>query len=165
MKSFKRKVVSVFLAALIAVGTLGVPVSASVSTSIGSVGTSASVYRSNPSSWNVFYTYGIPTNLNRYSGSGSVTGLVNGQDTGITFNCSTFTKGSNSNLQVRCDINPNLKKYPNTYAIISSLTSVSTCLFKDDWWSKNGYSGAVSYTYQAENYVQYQDFYVAGNAF
>ncbi len=134
------------LAAIIAATTMAV--------GIGSLSAEAG----NNSSWYVQRPYGAPSSSYKFTHTGTVTGLANGTDYGISFIRTYYEDGGNSNggAKAKCDItNHSLKKYPNEYAYIKSNQSSSTCLFKDDWYTLSGGTGIVSYTVSTVDYDGY----------
>ena len=136
-KSIKRTLAAFIAAATMAVG-------------MGSLSVSAG----NQDSWYLQAPAGAPTSTYQFSDSGTVTGLVNGSDYGITYVRTYFYDGGNTNgVKAKCDItNHSLKLYPNQYAYIKSNQSSSTCLFKNNWWVLSGGTGYVGYTIQTVDY-------------
>lgn len=146
-KTFKRIAASVMAVATVAVGMAGMSVNAS--TGIGMEDLS----RSTKSYWNVHRIAGAPSSTDAFSDSGTVVGLTNGSDTGVTFVRTSFSDSGNGNIQAKCNIQSNVKKNTGVYAFIGANTSSSTCLFKSGWYSICG--GNVSYTISAVNYAGY----------
>jgi len=125
MKVMKKIMASLVAVSVLAIGMTGLSASAAI-----------------PSSWNVHrYTGGGPYKPTDY---GEVKGLVSGKDTGVRFTCNVFN--GYAGLNVKCDIPWNLKKNESEYAVLTYQGAVSTCLFKNDWYALNNYSGNVNYT-------------------
>ena len=146
-KTFKKITAAVMAAATLAVGSVGMM--ASASTGIGMEDTS----RSTKSYWNVHRITGAPSSTDQFSDSGTVTGLTNGSDTGVTFVRTGFSDSGNGNVQAKCNIQSNVKANVGEYAYIGANLSKSTCLFKSGWYSICG--GNVTYSISVVNYVGY----------
>lgn len=126
-----------------------------------SVGISASASTSSTASyWSVVRQY--QANVYKYTDSGTVSNLVNGTDDGVTFVRNTFNYTGNSAPKAKCDIEHDIKLYPNEYAFITSSQPQSTCLFVSNWYYQTGSS--VSYTITATNYANAGNFGIYGYA-
>lgn len=120
--------------------------------------------RSNSSYWHLQRISGAPSSTDCFEYKDVVTGLRQGVDDGVTFECTKFQNSGNPNPPFRTvgDIPSVFKRYTD----IASLTyagCVSTCIFNDNWY---GYSngGRVSYTVTVENYAGYA-FEIRGKAY
>lgn len=133
------------LAAIIAVTTMAV--------GMGSLSAEAG----NNSSWYVQKPYNAPSSAYQYTDSGTVTGLVNGTDYGISFIRTLYSHNDpDQSAKAKCDItNHSLKKYPTQYAYIKYNQSSSTCLFVDNWYEVNNFSTSVAYNVTAVDYDDY----------
>ncbi len=69
------------------------------------------------------------------SASGIVSGLVQGRDTGVTFECFGYSDPINNNFYVRCTVpNSNLCLYQNDSVILSYAGDSGTVLFQNNWY-------------------------------
>lgn len=67
--------------------------------------------------------------------SGIVSGLVQGRDTGVTFECYGYGDPINNNFYVRCTVpNSNLCLYQNDGVILSYDGDYGTVLFQNNWY-------------------------------
>lgn len=150
MKSKMKKLVAM-LTAVVSLAISSTSISASASTNNQSYITSTS------SNWYIRYAQGAPGNRSSYSGT--VTNLQNGVDTGVTFVCTGFSDTYGIGYVAKCDIEPNVKLYPNDYAILSYNGAVSTCLFVSNWYSITG--SDCNYTVYSAKYINgsYQNYY------
>lgn len=105
---------------------------------------SVHVNASTPNGWELKrYAY-QPSNSGSWSYSDTVSGLVDGVDSAIDFNCGYFS-GGDSNTYVKCDIQANMKKYSSEYAYIYSFGDSGSVRFRNNWYQySNG--GNCNYT-------------------
>lgn len=91
---------------------------------------------------------------------GTVYGLANGSDTGVTFYCDNHT--GDLSVKAKCDIQHDVKLYPNQYAFVNNSQTSSTCLFKNNWYSISG--SMVDFDINAYNYNNSGNFDISGRA-
>lgn len=97
---------------------------------------------------------------------GYVWGLVNGQSTGITFQCLTYNNGGYSGFDAWGRIaDERLRLDVDNGAWLNSATKNSTDQFCRDWYELNNYSDTVYYVIRSTTYTLNANQYITGYAY
>lgn len=136
--------------------------------SMGAMSASASTAngystRSTASSWYLQTVAGAPSSVERFVATGTVTGLRNGVDTGVTFRVTNYSDPKGTGAYGKATLtNSSLCLYSGDYVILDSNGDSGTILFQNNWYAVCG--GSAGYKVQGYNLVSGGNQRISGNA-
>lgn len=154
-----KKLAAIAAAAVMAVSAMAV--SASASTADG-----YATARANESQWYLQTISGAPSSVEKTNYIGTVSGLRDGTDTGVTVKCTYYKDNYGSGIYAIATLTDSrLNKYSGSSAQVNldNVGDKGTLLFQNNWY--NICYGTVNYQVQGYNFVSAGNQQMRGSAY